>query len=134
MVSLGTVFFKIATGQMLYTWRPHSNFRSWHDRFIKWSPVLFNYGALPQTYEDPAVNHPDTGKPGDADPLDVIDIGYARLERGEVVRVKVIGAMALIDEGETDWKILAINLNDPRANEIRSSSTLSVCRYPPREG
>src|SRR5690242_2537226 len=75
-------------------------------RYIKYSPVLYNYGALPQTWEDPKFVHPDTGKPGDGDPIDVIDLSAHRTERGEIAQVKVIGALALIDEGETDWKIL----------------------------
>lgn len=36
--------------------------------------------------------------------------------RGEVIKVKVLGTLALIDEGETDWKIIAINVEDPEAS------------------
>lgn len=36
--------------------------------------------------------------------------------RGEVIQVKVLGTLALIDEGETDWKIIAINVEDPEAD------------------
>jgi len=32
--------------------------------------------------------------------------------------VKVLGSLALIDEGETDWKVIAIDVNDPRAGEF----------------
>jgi inorganic pyrophosphatase len=32
--------------------------------------------------------------------------------------VKLLGAVALIDEGETDWKVLAIDVDDPLAAEI----------------
>ena len=39
--------------------------------------------------------------------------------RGSVVPVKVLGALALIDEGETDWKIVTIDVRDPLANEIK---------------
>lgn len=35
--------------------------------------------------------------------------------RGEVIQVKVLGTLALIDEGETDWKVIAINVEDPEA-------------------
>ena len=38
--------------------------------------------------------------------------------RGEVLQVKVLGVVALIDEGETDWKVLAINVNDPLAEKM----------------
>ena len=37
---------------------------------------------------------------------------------GEVKQVKVLGAIALIDEGETDWKILTIDITDPLADKI----------------
>jgi len=108
-------------------------------RYIKYSPVLYNYGLFPQTWEDPAEVDPDVGQKGtglnffdivstlltyfilgDDDPLDVIDIGFKRIERGTVTRVKLIGALALIDEGETDWKILVCNFEDPKATLINS--------------
>jgi len=41
-----------------------------------------------------------------------------------VVRVKAIGAIALIDEGETDWKVLAIDVNDPLAKDINDIDDL----------
>lgn len=40
--------------------------------------------------------------------------------RGEVIRVKVLGVLAMIDEGETDWKVIAINIEDPEANNFNS--------------
>ncbi|KAK0049096.1 inorganic pyrophosphatase [Biomphalaria pfeifferi] len=76
---------------------------------------IWNYGALPQTYEDPSHVTPDTGCKGDSDPLDVCEIGFKIHPRGSVVPVKVLGVMCLIDEGETDWKIIAIDASDPLA-------------------
>lgn len=40
--------------------------------------------------------------------------------RGEVIKVKVLGILAMIDEGETDWKVIAINVEDPEANDLNS--------------
>lgn len=79
---------------------------------------IWNYGALPQTFEDP--NHKDetTGCNGDNDPIDVCEIGSAVHKRGSVITVKALGAMALIDEGEADWKIIAIDVNDPLAAKL----------------
>lgn len=37
---------------------------------------------------------------------------------GDVIQVKVLGVMAMIDEGETDWKLIAINVNDPLADQL----------------
>lgn len=39
-------------------------------------------------------------------------------ERGAVVGVKVLGAIGLIDEGEADWKIIAIDVHDPLAAKL----------------
>ncbi|XP_011798647.1 PREDICTED: inorganic pyrophosphatase 2, mitochondrial isoform X5 [Colobus angolensis palliatus] len=40
------------------------------------------------------------------------------LSCGEVIHVKILGILALIDEGETDWKLIAINVNDPEASKF----------------
>jgi len=42
-------------------------------------------------------------------------------KRGEVIQVKVLGTVALIDEGETDWKIIAIDVNDPLAPQLNGN-------------
>ncbi|KAG8252594.1 inorganic diphosphatase activity protein [Homalodisca vitripennis] len=55
---------------------------------------------------------------GDNDPIDVLEIGYRVAKRGEVLQVKVLGTIALIDEGETDWKIFAIDTKDPIADKV----------------
>jgi len=79
---------------------------------------LWNYGAFPQTWEDPNVVHPETKAKGDNDPLDVCEIGELVSKPGEVIQVKVLGVMALLDEEETDWKIIVINVNDPLAPKL----------------
>ncbi|GFP86831.1 soluble inorganic pyrophosphatase 1 chloroplastic [Phtheirospermum japonicum] len=43
---------------------------------------------------------------------------YPRAKIGEVLKVKPLAALAMIDEGELDWKIIAISLDDPRANLV----------------
>lgn len=35
--------------------------------------------------------------------------------------MKVVGTLALIDEGETDWKLVGIDVSDPAAAEINST-------------
>ena len=59
----------------------------------------WNYGVLPQTWEDIDHVDPNTGAKGDNDPLDVCEIGCRIPKRGEVIQVKVLGTVALIDEG-----------------------------------
>lgn len=79
---------------------------------------IWNYGALPQTWEDPSHVDVHTNQNGDNDPIDVCEIGFKVRQRGEIVPVKVLGIMALIDEGETDWKVIAIDVNDPLAKDL----------------
>jgi len=79
---------------------------------------LWNYGALPQTWEDPNEIEKLTGCIGDNDPLDVCEIGSVIHERGSVIGVKVLGAIGLIDEGEADWKVIAIDVNDPLSAKL----------------
>lgn len=79
---------------------------------------IWNYGALPQTWEDPKHLDEGTGCKGDNDPIDVCEIGCRVAQRGEVIKVKVVGVLALIDEGETDWKLIAIDVNDPLADQL----------------
>lgn len=79
---------------------------------------IWNYGALPQTFEDPTLKDDETGCFGDNDPLDLIEIGTKTHQRGSVIKVKVLGALGLIDEGEADWKIVAIDTQDPLANTL----------------
>ncbi|KAF0267167.1 hypothetical protein FOG51_01671 [Hanseniaspora uvarum] len=79
---------------------------------------IHNYGAFPQTWEDPNHSHKDTQAVGDNDPLDVLEIGEKIAYTGEVKQVKVLGVMALLDEGETDWKVIVIDINDPLASKL----------------
>jgi len=79
---------------------------------------IWNYGALPQTWEDPGVNDESTKCKGDNDPVDACDISTLVAKRGEVKQVKVLGIIAMIDEGETDWKVIVIDVNDPKANDL----------------
>lgn len=88
---------------------------------------IVNYGALPQTYEDPAQLDPLTNAPGDGDPLDVCEIGTARLATtGSAYTVKVIGALAMLDGGECDWKLLAVRTDDPLAASVSDVTLAST--------
>ncbi|CAM9731804.1 unnamed protein product [Chrysoparadoxa australica] len=81
-------------------------------------PIFWNYGCLPQTWEDPSVKHPELGVLGDGDPVDVVEIGSRKLGSGEVVAVKPLGCLAMIDDGELDWKVIAVDVNDPLAKDL----------------
>ncbi|KAJ2493345.1 Inorganic pyrophosphatase [Coemansia sp. RSA 2050] len=88
---------------------------------------IWNYGAFPQTFEDPSHTDKDTGCVGDSDPVDVIEVGQAVCAEGSIHRVKVLGLVALIDGGETDWKVLAIRSDDPMADRIQDIQSLETC-------
>jgi len=80
-------------------------------------PIFWNYGCLPQTWEDPNVEHPELKCFGDNDPIDVVEIGSSSLPMGSVKEVKPLGVLAMIDDGELDWKVLAIATDDPLAEQ-----------------
>ncbi|OMO92109.1 Inorganic pyrophosphatase [Corchorus olitorius] len=81
--------------------------------------INWNYGLLPQTWEDPSLaNFEVEGAFGDNDPVDVVEIGERRGKIGDILKVKPVGVLAMIDEGELDWKIVAISLDDPRASLV----------------
>lgn len=87
---------------------------------------IWNYGAIPQTWENPAHVDAATGCKGDNDPIDVVEIGSQVHARGSVVQVKVLGVMALIDEGETDWKVIAIDIQDPLSCQMHDVADVEV--------
>lgn len=85
---------------------------------------LFNYGMLPQTWENPFVKDEKLGLLGDGDPLDTLDIGNPVVESGTLIQVKILGSLCLVDQGELDWKILCINTADPLYSQINEPSEI----------
>jgi len=92
-------------------------------RFVH-DPYPFNYGAFPQTWENPSFFDDRTQAKGDNDPVDVCEIGSKVHNTGDIIQVKVLGCYAMIDEGETDWKILAIDINDENASKYSVHSDI----------
>ncbi|KAF8819973.1 type I inorganic pyrophosphatase PPase [Cardiosporidium cionae] len=94
-------------------------------------PIYWNYGALPQTWEDPSLAGDESVHEsfGDNDPLDIIEIGAEALPLGCVIPVKILGAFSLIDQGELDWKILALQQDDPKFDEIDNLDDIEIS-YP----
>ena len=113
-------------------------------------PIEWNYGAFPQTWEQPdhawagmpiSDSHPSRFSPltdqlstpslemiglealaskGDNDPLDLVDLSESRVECGSIIEVKPLAVLAMIDEGEVDWKVVCVNAADPKAALINS--------------
>ena len=69
-------------------------------------PTTFNYGFIPQTWEDPAEG-------GDNDPVDLVDMSLtSKKPLLAVADYLVLGCLGLIDEGEYDWKVLALEVHE----------------------
>ncbi|KAI8139199.1 inorganic pyrophosphatase [Fennellomyces sp. T-0311] len=88
-----------------------------------------NYGAIPQTWEDPQFVNPTTHTKGDNDPIDVVELSETPGFVGQVKQVKILGALALVDVGETDWKVIAIDIRDPMAPKLNNMD--DVAKYYP---
>jgi len=76
-------------------------------RVVAYLAYPANYGMVPGTLLDEASG-------GDGDPLDVVVLGPAQ-PRGAIVPVRLIGALALLDDGEVDDKLLAVPGKGPFA-------------------
>lgn len=88
-------------------------------RHYTYGTPFFNYGLISQTWEDPSLKSA-AGHGGDNDPLDVMELGSGILTMGSITPCRVLGSLELIDEGETDHKVLCIALTDKDADSIHS--------------
>jgi 3'-phosphoadenosine 5'-phosphosulfate synthase len=93
-------------------------------RYYTYGVPFFNYGFVPQTWEDPDQKSVRTGLGADNDPLDIMEVGSMPLPMGSIRPCRVLGSLELMDEGETDHKILCISLTDPQADLIHSLEDL----------
>lgn len=72
-----------------------------------------NYGLFPQTYCD------------DGDPLDVLVIGQLPVVPLSIMKVRPIGVIRMIDQGQGDDKVLSVHSDDPEYSHIRSIKELA---------
>ncbi|MFO7673052.1 MAG: inorganic diphosphatase [Lutibacter sp.] len=73
-------------------------------RVVKYLPYPANYGFVPQTLLTDASG-------GDGDPVDVFVLG-ASIDRGSITKVKIVGIINMLDDGKSDSKLLAVNINE----------------------
>ena len=52
--------------------------------------------------------------------MDVCEIGSRVVPLGEIRAVKILGVLGMIDEGEMDWKCIAIDICDRDASKLNS--------------
>lgn len=73
----------------------------------------FDYGFVPQTLWE------------DGDPLDVVILTTYPLHPGILVKVRPVGMMDMVDDGESDVKIIAVPAKDPRWNDVKDLSDVN---------
>jgi inorganic pyrophosphatase len=73
----------------------------------------FDYGFVPQTLWE------------DGDPLDVVLLTTYPLFPGILVKVRPVGMMDMVDDGESDVKIIAVPVKDPRWAEVQDLSDVN---------
>ncbi len=67
----------------------------------------FDYGFMPQSHW------------ADGDPLDVVLLTTYPLAPGVLVKVRPVGIMHMVDDGESDAKILGVPDHDPRWDDVQ---------------
>ena len=82
--------FNFETGEM------EKDYKDGKERIIQFLPYPGNYGFIPETLA------------GDGDPIDVIDLDEAG-ERGELKKVRIIGALNFEDKKEEDIKFIGVS-------------------------
>ncbi|WP_051907778.1 inorganic diphosphatase [Flavimarina sp. Hel_I_48] len=87
--------------------------RQGKDRYIAFLGYPGSYGFIPSTYSDPA-------RGGDGDALDILILG-ASMSTGSVQQVIPLGVLKLVDDGELDYKVIAIP-TDQRLQHIYAAN------------
>jgi inorganic pyrophosphatase len=72
-----------------------------------------NYGFIPQTYCR------------DHDPLDIIVIGQEPVAPGSLVEAKPVGGLIMKDQGQEDFKVIAVHEGDPFFSTYNDVAQLS---------
>ena len=88
-------------------------FKKGKPRIVKYIGYPGNYGMVPRTLLPKKFG-------GDGDPLDIILLGPP-LNLGDVVSAKLIGVLKLLDNGEQDDKLIAVQMNSPlnKSNSLK---------------
>lgn len=85
-------------------------------RVVDYLPYPANYGFVPQT-----LLSGESG--GDGDPIDVFVLGSS-IAREEIVKARIVGIIHMTDDNESDSKLIAVNINEPRF-EVNSLENLT---------
>ncbi len=82
--------------------------------------ILYGANVYPQNY-----GFIDKTLDWDGDPLDVLVISDHSFIPGTIVPTRILGAMKMIDNGETDTKLIGVIENDIRFNNINKLQDLN---------
>jgi inorganic pyrophosphatase len=77
------------------------------------APYPFDYGFAPQTYWE------------DNDPLDIIVLTTFPLNPGILVPVRPVAVFDMIDDGDSDMKIIAVPAGDKRWDDVNDLADLN---------
>jgi len=80
------------------------------------APYPFDYGFVPRTLWD------------DGDPLDVVVISTFPLHPGILVEVRPVGVIKMVDEGESDYKIISVPVHDKRWDDVNELTDVNKHR------
>lgn len=72
-----------------------------------------NYGFIPRSYC------------GDHDPLDILVLGQAEVYPLSLMRARPVGCMRMIDQGESDDKVIAVHEDDPEMAHVQTIKDLA---------
>ncbi len=78
-----------------------------------YAPYPFDYGFAPQTLWD------------DNDALDVIVLTTYPLNSGILVKVRPVAVMDMTDSGESDYKVIAVPVEDKRWDDVKDLADLN---------
>lgn len=87
---------------------------------IKLNRVLYSASHYPAEY-----GYIDNTLSEDGDPLDILVFTSAPTFPGCYIDSKIIGGLYMLDCGEEDIKILAVNIGDPRYEQINKLEDLA---------
>ena len=90
---------------------------------VKLDRVLYNAMSYPAEY-----GYIENTLSDDGDPLDILVISNAATYPGCIVSARVLGYLKMIDNGQLDYKLIAVVNVDPRFNEIQELSDLPQFR------
>lgn len=77
------------------------------------APFPFDYGFVPQTLWE------------DGDPLDVVLVTTYPLQSGLLVKARAVGFLEMIDDGESDYKIIAVPVKDRHFEKVMDISQIN---------